>query len=156
MIQRIQSIYLLVATILSGSIFLYPFAEILSADGRLFIVKFNGLYENRESMLSLYSSPTVPLIILLVIIVMISFLSIFLYKKRIVQMRLNSFNIILMIGYLGLAYYYVHQVFLRQLDGVVSYEITAIFPFVAAILTYLAIRAIGKDEALIRSMDRIR
>lgn len=70
-------------------------------------------------------------------------------------MRLNSFNIILMIGYLGLNYYYI-QNFSKQLDGVVSYEITTIFPFVAAILTYLAIRAIGKDEALIRSMDRIR
>ena len=46
--------------------------------------------------------------------------------------------------------------FSKELDGIVSYEITAIFPFVAAILTYLAIRAIGKDEALIRSMDRIR
>ncbi|MCK5170207.1 MAG: DUF4293 domain-containing protein, partial [Bacteroidales bacterium] len=87
--------------------------------------------------------------------VLISFISIFLYKKRIIQMRINSFNIILMIGYLGLNYYYI-QNFSKQLDGVVSYEITTIFPFVAAILTYLAIRAIGKDEALIRSMDRIR
>ncbi len=70
-------------------------------------------------------------------------------------MRLNLFNIVLMIGYLGLNYYYI-QNFSKQLSGVVSYEITAIFPFVAAVLTYLAIRAIGKDEALIRSMDRIR
>lgn len=70
-------------------------------------------------------------------------------------MRLNSFNIILMLGYMGLNYYYIHN-FSRQLEGVVSYQITAIFPFVAAVITYLAIRAIGKDEALIRSMDRIR
>ncbi|MGM0408670.1 MAG: DUF4293 family protein, partial [Bacteroidota bacterium] len=61
----------------------------------------------------------------------------------------------LMIGYLGLNYYYI-QSFVSQLNGIVSYKITVIFPFVAAILTYLAIRAIGKDEALIRSMDRIR
>lgn len=156
MIQRIQSIYLLVATFLLGSIFFHPVAEILGADGKLFIVNFNGLYENNENVLTIHSSPTIPLIILLVIMVIISFLSIFFYKKRILQMRMNSFNIILMIGYLGLVYYYIHQVFQRQLEGVVSYEITAIFPFVAAILTYLAIRAIGKDEVLIRSMDRIR
>ena len=152
MIQRIQTVYLLVATILMGSIFIYPFAELLGADSQLFIYSFNGLsIENEEGLYML----TIPPIILLVITVLISFISIFLYKKRVIQMRLNSFNIILMIGYLGLNYYYI-QNFSKQLDGIVSYEITAIFPFVAAILTYLAIRAIGKDEALIRSMDRIR
>jgi len=152
MIQRIQSIYLLITTILLGSIFLYPIAELLGADGQLFIFNFNGLsIENEEGMYLL----TVPPMILLAITSAISFLSIFLYKKRVLQMRLNSFNIILMLGYLGLAYYYI-QNFSKQLEGVVSYQITAIFPFVAAVLTYLAIRAIGKDEALIRSMDRIR
>lgn len=152
MIQRIQSIYLLVATILLGSVFAYPYAELLSADGQLFIFNFNGLSVENQNGLYLL---TVPPIILLVITTLISFISIFLYKKRILQMRMNAFNILLMIGYLGLNYYYI-QNFSKQLDGVVSYQITAIFPFVAAILTYLAIRAIGKDEALIRSMDRIR
>ncbi len=152
MIQRIQSVYLLVATFLLASVFAYPYAELLSADGQLFIFNFNGLsIENQDELYFL----TVPPIILLVITTLISFTSIFLYKKRIFQMRMNSFNIILMIGYLGLNYYYI-QNFSKQLDGVVSYQITAIFPFVAAVLTFLAIRAIGKDEALIRSMDRIR
>ncbi|MDD2382096.1 MAG: DUF4293 family protein [Mariniphaga sp.] len=31
-----------------------------------------------------------------------------------------------------------------------------IFPLLAVVLDYLAIRAIGKDEVLVRSMDRIR
>lgn len=152
MIQRIQSIYLLVVSILMGTMFYYPLAELLSDDGQLFIYFFNGIVREGEEGLYLL---TVPPIILLAIIAGISFISIFLYKKRVIQMRLNSFNIILMIGYLGLNYYYI-QNFSKQLEGVVSYQIAAIFPFVAAILTYLAIRAIGKDEALIRSMDRIR
>ena len=152
MIQRIQTVYLLVVTILMGSIFIYPFAELLGADNQLFIYNFNGLsIENEEGLYML----TVPPIILLAITVFISFVSIFLYKKRIIQMRINFINLILMLGYLGLNYYYI-QNFSNQLDGVVSYKVTAIFPLVAAILTYLAIRAIGKDEALIRSMDRIR
>lgn len=152
MIQRIQSIYLLVVSILLGTMFFYPLAEMLSSDGQLFVYYFNGLAREGEEALYLL---TIPPIILLGIIVGISFITIFLYKKRIIQMRLNSFNVILMIGYLGLNYYYI-QNFSKQLEGVVSYQIAAIFPFIAAILTYLAIRAIGKDEALIRSMDRIR
>jgi len=135
-----------------ASIFFYPYAELLAANGEVFIFHFNGLFSLAEE--SIYSL-TIPPIILLSIIVLISFSSIFFYKKRIFQMRINLINIILMIGYLGLNYYYI-QSFTNQLNGVVSYKITVIFPVVAAILTYLAIRAIGKDEALIRSMDRIR
>ncbi|MDA3952706.1 MAG: DUF4293 domain-containing protein [Bacteroidales bacterium] len=152
MIQRIQTVYLLVATILIGSVFAYPLAELLSSDGQVFIYSFNGLsIENEEGLYLL----TIPPIILLGITALMPIASLFLYKKRIIQMRLNSFNIMLLLGYVGLNYYYIHN-FSKQLDGVVSYQITAIFPFVAAVLTYLAIRAIGKDEALIRSMDRIR
>lgn len=152
MIQRIQSIYLLVVTILLSTMFFYPLAELLSSDGQLFIYNFNGLWVNGAEEIYFL---TIPPIILLGILVGISFTSIFLYKKRVLQMRLNSFNILLMIGYLGLNYYYL-QNFSKQLNGVISYQIAAIFPFIASILTYLAIRAIGKDEALIRSMDRIR
>lgn len=152
MIQRIQTIYLLVATILLGSIFVFPFAELLSSDGQLFIFNFNGLSIDNEEGLYLL---TVPTIILLIVIVLIPFISIFLYKKRVLQMRANSLNIFLMLGYLGLNYYYI-QNFSKQLEGVVSYQITSIFPFITVILTYLAIRSIGKDEALVRSMNRIR
>lgn len=152
MIQRIQSVYLLIVALLMGSIFIYPFAELLGANGQLFIINFNGLsIENEEGMYLL----TIPPMILLILIVSISFLSIFLYKKRVIQMRINFINLMLMLGYLGLNYYYI-QNFSKQLDGIVSYQVTAIFPIISAILTYLAIRAIGKDEALIRSMDRIR
>jgi hypothetical protein len=135
-----------------ASIFIFPFAELLGADGQIFIFNFNGLsIENEEGMYLL----TYPPMILLIIIVLVSFISIFLYKKRIFQMRINFINIMLMLGYLGLNYYYIHN-FSTQLDGIVSYHVTAIFPIISAIITYLAIRAIGKDEALIRSMDRIR
>ena len=152
MIQRIQSIYLLVVSLLMASIFIFPFAELLGANGQLFIFSYNGLsVENEEGMYLL----TIPPMILLIIIVFISFFSIFLFKKRVLQMRINFFNLLLMVGYLGLNYYYI-QNFSKQLDGIVSYQITAIFPIISAIITYLAIRAIGKDEALVRSMERIR
>lgn len=152
MIQRIQSIYLLVISLLMASLFIYPYAELLGADGQLFVFNFNGLSIHGEEGLYLQ---TIPPFILLSIIVFVAFISIFLYKKRMLQIRLNIFNIILLLGYLGLNYYYI-QNFSKQLDGIVSYHVTAIFPIVSVVLTYLAIRAIGKDEALVRSMDRIR
>jgi hypothetical protein len=39
---------------------------------------------------------------------------------------------------------------------VISFKTGAVLPLVAIVIDWLAIRAIGKDEALIRSIDRIR
>jgi len=153
MIQRIQTLFLLIATVLMEMIFFYPLADMLSGESQLYIYGYNGLRianEQQELYLKL-----VPIIVLLSVIVFISFVSIFLYKKRIIQMRINFINIMLMLGYMGLNYYYINN-FSKQLEAVVSYKIFAVFPLIAIIFTYLAIRSIGKDEALIRSMDRIR
>lgn len=152
MIQRIQTVYLLIITLLMGSMFLYPYAELLAQDKQVYVYNFNGLFLDGSN--SVYFS-TIPPLILLSIIVLISVVSIFLFKKRILQMRLGVINIMLMLGYVGLNYYYIKS-FSNQLTGVISYNIIVIFPLVSAILMYLAIRAIGKDEALVRSLDRIR
>jgi len=152
MIQRIQTVYLLIITLLMGSMFFYPYAELLAQDNQIYSYSFNGLFLDGNE--SVYFS-TIPPLILLSIIVLLSVVSIFLYKKRILQMRLGVINIMLMLGYIGLNYYYIKS-FSNQLTGVISYNIIVIFPLVSAILMYLAIRAIGKDEALVRSLDRIR
>ena len=150
MLQRIQTIYLLIVTLLVGSMFFYPYAELLGEEKQIYVFNFNGLFLD-----GIIYHHTVTPVILLSLIVLISFCSIFLYKKRILQMRISFINLLLMLGYIGLNYYYIKS-FSNQLSGVISYTIIVVFPLVAAILIYLAIRAIGKDEALVRSLNRIR
>ena len=153
MIQRIQTLYLLLALVLMVLMFFFPFAEILSNEGMFYTFEFDGLhYINSEEVYV----QTVPTIILLAMILGVNLVSVFLFKQRIVQMRLSFVNMILMLGFIGLIYYYVRQ-FSGELESVaVNYELYNVLPFAAAIFTYLAIRAIGKDEALVRSIDRIR
>ena len=153
MIQRIQTLYLFIVFVLMLLLFFFPLAEILSGEGQLYTFRFDGLYyEGHETVYI----QTVPPIILLSVIVAINFISIFLYKHRITQMRISFINLILMLGYAGLVYFYVRD-FSNTLDAeVVTYKLFDAFPFISVIFTYLAIRAIGKDEALIRSIDRIR
>jgi flagellar biosynthesis protein FliQ len=152
MIQRIQTLYLILAIAAMTLLFFFPFAEILSGEGLVYTFEFDGLHNSDAELIY----QTVPLIILISIIVGISLVSIFMYKQRITQMRLNFINMILMLGYVGLGYYYVNH-FSTELKSVaVNYELYDVLPFVAALFTYLAIRAIGKDEALVRSIDRIR
>ena len=153
MIQRIQTLYLFISFILMMSLFFFPLSEILSSEGQLYTFQFDGLhYIDHETVYI----QTIPPIILLSVIVALSFLTIFLYKRRILQMRISFFNMLLMLGYAGLSYFYISD-FAKHLQAeAVTYKIVDAFPFVSAIFTYLAIRAIGKDEALIRSIDRIR
>jgi len=78
---------------------------------------------------------------------------IFLYKKRILQIKILGFTMVLLLGLVGVMLYFLYAAF----EGAeVVFKIPIVFPVIAFILDYLAIRAIGKDEALIRSLNRIR
>ena len=110
-----------------------------------------GFYMNEEIIFS-----TVGLFIIGNIAAILSVLIVFLYKKRMLQIRLASFNLFTILGYYGLIAFYilkrnpeVNSVFEHVGVGLVT-------PFIAIVLTYLAIRKIGADEALIRSLNRIR
>lgn len=74
-------------------------------------------------------------------------------------MRVNSFNIILMIfQIISMVAYFFYFKSNYTVEEVLPTHILGVFaiPFINIILTYLAIRAIGKDEALVRSLDRLR
>lgn len=80
-----------------------------------------------------------------------SLVSVFLYRKRIVQMRMTVFNMIVLLALQGwIAYYF----FTCGKD--VAFSMTAVFPIVACILSFLAFRGIAKDEALVQSVNRLR
>jgi hypothetical protein len=154
MIQRIQSLYLLLAAIAISMVFFIPLAQLVVNDEFYFTFMYRGLYQVKtgEEILSVAS---LPLAALFAISLLISLITIFLYKKRGLQMRLCIINILLLIGSTGVIYYYVAAAF-KNFEATVSYGISAIMPIIAAILTYLAYRGVRKDELLIISMDRIR
>jgi glucan phosphoethanolaminetransferase (alkaline phosphatase superfamily) len=93
------------------------------------------------------------MVIFLVLIILVHVFVMFKYKKRILQIRILIFLIILLIGFTGVLFYFAHAGFSEE---TVSFRIPMAMPVVAAILDYIAIRYIGKDEALVRSLNRIR
>ena len=154
MIQRIQTIYLLIAEILIGTLFFVPFAKIAAKEGGIYRFDINGvIYEGVQRPETLSNS--LPLIILCAVSLTIVLITIFLYKNRMLQMRLCTINIFVLLGLGSLIYYYVSES-AKLLSGIYSFTIFLLFPLIAAILIYLAIRAIKKDEMLVRSIDRIR
>ena len=153
MIQRIQSLYLLIAAILTGGLFFPDLAKISGSAGN-FALRFYGIVSTGGSETEIIV-PLIALALLLVATFCSLFFSIFLYRKRLLQIRLSGINIGLLIGLFGMIIYLGHQVG-KKWEMPCTFSFTVVFPIIALILVYLAIRAIGKDEALIRSVDRLR
>ena len=154
MIQRIQSLFLLLSSALIFLIFMLPLSELLVNENLIYIFRYRGIYEIADNS-EVLTIPSMPLAILFGVILIISLISIFLFKNRMLQMRLSIINIMLMLGSYGLAYYYLFIAF-NELGADLHFSIVGTFPLISAILTYMAFRGIKKDEKLIKSLDRIR
>lgn len=147
MIQRIQTVFILVAAILVSLLYKLKFAD-FTANNELYTFVAKGIYNGENLIFN-----GLPILIFIGLIAVLHFVIIFLYKKRLLQIRLLAFTIILLAGLFGLFFYFTYAGF-EEIK--VAFKIPVAFPVVAIILDYLAIRAIGKDEALIRSINRIR
>jgi hypothetical protein len=153
MIQRIQTLFLLGVLILMTLMFFFPLAELIDSVNDSYSFIYRGIPSLTEGEPMLFKA--YPIAILLAVIVLNVIVTIFSYKKRIRQIRLTVFNIFCLLGMVGLVYYNVNSQ-LESMQAIANYNIINAFPLVSIVLSYLAIRNIGKDEAMIRSMDRIR
>jgi len=154
MIQRIQTVYLLLVALLTASMFFTPFVTFISeTEVSQYILTIKGLALTGEKSSVLFR--VWPIVAILIVSLIITLVTIFLYKRRLLQIRLSIVSIFLMAGIIGLTYYYSNSISL-QMKVESTYGFSFVFPLIAIILDYLAIRSITKDEKLIRSLDRLR
>jgi len=90
----------------------------------------------------------------------LSFITIFLYKNRRKQLSLISVNmLVILLAMFSIMYIYPKFIFEKNINlvgSIVEYNYTIIIIFVSAVGYYLAKKAIAKDEAMVRSADRLR
>ena len=155
MLQRIQTVYLLIVAILTGSMLFLPLAEIIDEGGKILTLYSYGII-NQASVNEGVIYSTLPIAIMIAIIFTICVISIFLYKNRTRQMRFCVFNILLMIGLLGLILFYYLSV--RKDIGIShhTFRLPIVLPVINIVLTFQAFRGIRKDELLVRSYERLR
>lgn len=128
MIQRIQTIYLLVCLILTIVCMYFE----LGADSHPWALP-----------------------VIMGITGVLEFLAVFLYRRRALQMRVCTLCIVLLVGwYIAMAAF--SYILGDGLVGEFRPQVWAAIPAVNAILLYLAFRAILRDEMLVRSLDRLR
>ena len=149
MIQRIQTIYLLVVTILMIVCMCTSVGSIISADNQ--ISEFTNLSITMADGTKDYAPWA--LFVILLLVAVCSFGTIFLFKKRMLQIRLTIFSSVMLIGYYLTL---VAFIFMLAEDASFTPSWTVCLPFAAIVLNWLAIRAIGADEMLVKSYDRLR
>lgn len=138
MLQRIQTLYLLLAAVCAVLLFFFsPLSFAGAEDSTLRSVNELGM-----SVWGLY--------VITGAIAVLALADIFLFKKRILQARLNIFTAVACVGYYALLFMYVWFAVKRfGFDWYINWS--AGLPLVALVLVMMATRAILKDEARVRA-----
>jgi cytochrome c biogenesis factor len=155
MIQRIQSVYLLLAAIFSGLCFTGNIVKFSDNPGNILAVRPISLVRITGNTLIEHIEKLFPLTVLLIVIPIVSITTIFLYKNRKRQKILTS-GLIALIILLIITLIYYSVTILHNYNVTFSPGIIMLFPVFMLIFTYLAYRGIRKDEELVRSCDRLR
>ncbi len=140
MIQRIQTLWLLIASAFS-------FLSI-----RFSFYNGNESINGQKVFMQLNATATIPLIVLTVIVAVVSLITIFLYKDRSLQIKLTTLALIVSI--IDIVLYFVEKE--KFVPAESSFNLAAAFTFLIPIFLFLALRGIIKDRKLIKSVDRLR
>lgn len=135
MLQRIQSVWLLIASVLC-------FATLKFA-------LFNGL-DNTNKYVEFTAKDNFIVLILTIAVAAALLVCIFLYKDRKNQLKVSIAALVVYVITFILAYTKTSQ----YLSG--RFTLTSIIYFAIPVFIFLAIRAIYKDEQLVKSADRLR
>lgn len=133
MIQRIQSIWLLLASAAAFSVLRLPF-----------------YYTPTPFSLEINGSAQYTTLISLAFSACLSFITIFLYGNRMLQLKVVIVNFLLSI----LIGYFIYKVVIGNPGG--GFTLPSIALFLIPVLQILAMVKIYKDEKLVQSADRLR
>lgn len=155
MIQRIQSLYLLAISALAIVATILPLLYFSTSNSELFNLYASGLRTADGAQLQ----GSIYMLILSIATAILPLCTIFLFKNRMLQVRLCAIECVLLLGnYIMIGAYFFLSCRAFEQIGVVSrgFHPALFAPLVAIVLCYIAGRAIFSDELLVRSVDRIR
>ncbi len=155
MIQRIQSVYLLISATLTALTLYFSICRFALGDAiyHLSIFKFEGIEEN-----ALDVQLNMGLLILLPFAAALIIWNIFQYKNRKRQLLFGKLTYLLLISAIVGLYFFinVNLDILPEGDYKIGYSLGFFLPVAALAFNILAMFSISKDEKLISSLDRLR
>jgi len=154
MIQRIQTLYLFIIAALVAVTLFAPLAWFAGDAGQYGLYAFSLRDADGQAV-----QPTLYMGILLVLAALLPLVTVFLYRRRLLQIRLCVVEAVLLVGAAameGIYYFLSWRVFSEQTFHTQGFEPAIALPLVCLLFAYLAARAIFHDELLVRAADRIR
>ncbi|MFD0939592.1 DUF4293 domain-containing protein [Pedobacter boryungensis] len=152
MIQRIQSIWLLLAGITICCLLFIPMVT-ANFGGMDYQIIASGLYQ-KTGMQTKQIESFMPLFISTIAVAIMCFVNIFNFKNRTTQKRISIASVVLIIG----LSFWCSQ-YAKKIPGgleTANYSAGMFLPVIAIFFIILAIRGINNDDKLIRSADRLR
>ncbi len=150
MIQRIQSVYLLLIALFYSLMLFLPIATFSDYTYSVWSIKDSS---------GLGTIPTYYLGLLAVIIVGVSFFTLFKFKNRPLQNKLCVVMFVLILIFLSLMFFVYPEFVIAKMIGSeiqINYSIFSFFGVLPLAFVMLANKAIQKDEKLVKSADRLR
>ena len=135
--QRVQTLYLMIASALVAALFFSVKAFVFGPDGT----------HAQEFRYIAYT----PYLILLIVVALLQVIALTTFKVRVLQMRtaiLAALILVALQGWLAVDFF--------TADKSVVFRWTAVFPLVAALLDVWAARAIFRDQLLVESLSSLR
>jgi hypothetical protein len=145
MIQRKQSIWLLLAALLNAAVFL---GANFSIETRI----QNVLQTNKYTVLQ-----HLPSTLFILAAIVLSLIAIFLFRKRPLQMKISLLALLATMAYCFINWMRIKEVFANnKMISNYSFGLASITPYFAIVFILLACLGIRKDEKLVKSLDRLR
>ena len=155
MLQRIQSIYLLLASLALFALFLFPLVHNIYIGGKPVTLMVTGVYQDVNGQ-STHTEFFAGLTIATAIIGIIPLIIIFLFKNRKQQIALSYSALLVIVGYS----FWLSQATKKVMGSIQidthNWGIGLFLSSLSMLLVLLAIRAIKSDEKLVKSADRLR
>jgi len=135
--QRVQTLYMMIASALVAALFFSVKAFVFGPDGT----------HAQEFRYIAYT----PYLILLIVVALLQVIALTTFKLRVLQMRtavLAALILVALQGWLAVDFF--------TADKTLVFRWTAVFPLVAALLDVWAARAIFRDQLLVESLSSLR
>lgn len=160
MIQRIQSVFLLLLALSMLSVLMLPIWSKTDPAGQgtaLLTATSLSFVNAAPGGTSMASVATWPIAVLAAASAALALFEIFQFRNRFLQLKLGMGNFLLIVGTIGANFYYSNMgERLLNIKLIGDFEAGFYLPTLALILNLLASRFIRRDERLVRSMDRLR
>jgi len=155
MLQRVQSIYLLLSSLALYALFLFPFAHNVYIGGKPSSVMITGIFQDVNGQQT-HTQYFVALTVAAAIIGILPLVIIFLYRDRKQQIVFCYIAVLVIIGY-G---FWMARVVKNVMGGIQldthNWGIGLFMTAISLLFLVMAIKAIQRDEKLVKSADRLR